>query len=168
MNLLTFFGLVLKASMFSTGGMGNVPSLHDDLLAKGWATERHFGEALAVGQVSPGPNGLWVISLGYLLGGIQGALLCLLAILVPPVFVLALDRLYRRVQDHPAVEGFIRGLSLAVVGVFFVVLANLLRGNGLDVQSLVIAVASLGLAATRRVPVVVIIGMAALVGVLLR
>src|SRR5579872_3568263 len=100
MNLAIFTGIVFKGSLFSTSGLGNVPSIHNDLLARGWATERQFGEALAVGQVSPGPNGLWIISLGYLVGGIRGALLTLVAICLPPLLILMVDRVYQRVNEH--------------------------------------------------------------------
>jgi chromate transporter len=168
LNPLSFFLLALKASLFSTGGLGNVPSLHADLLARGWATERAFAESLAVGQVSPGPSGLWVVSLGYLLGGVWGALGAVVAICLPPFLILAVERLYRRVQHHPAVEGFVRGLALSVVGVFIVVMWGLLCGNGLDGRSILILLASLGLGLTGRMPVVVIIGLAALVGIALR
>jgi len=168
MNLSLYFWLLLKASLFSTGGMGNLPSLHSDLMARGWATEGQFGEALAVGQVSPGPNGLWVISLGYLTAGLPGAGLALLAILVPPFGVILIDRLYQRVQHHPAVEGFVRGLGLAVVGIFVVVLWRLLHGAGLTGQSLALMLASLTLGATRRVPIVVILGLAAVTGIVFR
>ena len=37
--------------------------MHDDLIPRGWATERHFAESLAIGQITPGPTGLWVIGL---------------------------------------------------------------------------------------------------------
>jgi chromate transport protein ChrA len=72
------------------------------------------------------------------------------------------------VQHHPAVEGFVRGLSLAVVGIFVVVLMTLLHGAGFSGRSIAIALASLGLAATRRVPVVAILALAGLTGVFLR
>ncbi len=114
MNPAILFGLMLKAALFSFSGTGNVPILYADLLARGWATDRQFAEALAIGQVSPGPTGLWVISLGYLVDGPRGALIALLAIVIPPVAVLAVDRIYARVQDRPAVEGFVWGLGLAV------------------------------------------------------
>ena len=52
-NPLLFFWEFLKASLFSTGGLGNLPFLHKDLIALGWATESDFITALAVGQVSP-------------------------------------------------------------------------------------------------------------------
>jgi chromate transporter len=168
MNPVTLFCVFFKASLFSTGGMGNVPAIHADLLARGWATDRQFAEALAVGQVSPGPNGLWVISLGYLTDGLRGALLALAAISLPPLLVLALDRLYARVKDHPAVEGFVRGLGLAVIGIFVVVLADLLRSSGADFRSGIIALAAIGLALTRRVPVFAVIALAALFGVVFR
>ena len=168
MNPLALFGLVLKSSLFSTGGLGNVASLHHDLLAQGAAGEREFAEALAIGQVSPGPNGLWVVSLGYLVGGWAGAGASLVAICLPPLLVLVVDRLYRRFAHHPVVEGFLHGLSLALVGVFAVVLAGLLRAGGLTLPHLVICAASVALGATRRVPIVVIIGLAAVAGWLLR
>jgi chromate transporter len=164
---LIYFWLLLKASLFSTGGSGNLPSLHADLLTRGWATERQFAESLAIGQLSPGPTGLWVISLGYLTDGLRGALLATLAISLPPFVVLAVDRLHRRVGDHPAVQGFVRGLGLAVVGIFLVVLAQLLAGNGIDGRSLLLMLAGAGLALTRRVPVPVLLGLAAIAGALL-
>ena len=165
MNLLLFFGLLLKASLFSTGGTGNLPSLHADLTARGWATGGEFGESLAVGQVSPGPSGLWVISLGYLVAGWRGAGLALVAILLPPLLVVATDRLYRRVGHHPAMEGFVRGLGLAVVGIFVVVLWGILRNVGPDARTVGIALGSVGLGLTRRVPVPAILALAALAGV---
>jgi chromate transporter len=168
MNLFLYFWLFLKASLFSSGGTGNLPSLHTDLLAQGWAREQQFGEALAVGQISPGPSGLWVISLGYLTAGPRGALLSLVAITLPPLLIIGVDRLYRRVQHHPAVEGFVRGLGLAVVGIFIVVLYRLLHSVGLDTRSVLIALGSLGLGATRRVPIVVILLIAALIGAITR
>jgi chromate transporter len=168
MNLLTFFLLALKASFFSFSGLGNVPSLHADLIARGWATERQFAESIAVGQVSPGPNGLWVVNLGYLIGGIFGALLALVAITIPPFLILIVERLYRRVRHHPAVEGFVRGLSLAVVGVFVTVMFDVLHSNGINGRSLLIALVSAGLGATKRVPVIAIIALAAVVGIVWR
>ena len=164
MNLLILFTLMLKASLFSTSGTGNLPSLHNDLLARGWANERQFAESLAVGQVSPGPSGLWVISLGYLVGGLRGAFLALVAITLPPLLILPVERLYRRAQEHPAMEGFVHGLSLAVVGTFAVVLIHLLRGAGPDFTGALIVLGSIALGATRRVPVAVVLALGALVG----
>lgn len=165
-SAIVFFFYALKASLFSFSGLGNVPSMHDDLVPRDLATERQFAESIAVGQVSPGPNGLWVINLGYLMDGVRGALLALIAITIPPFLVLLVDRIYRRVKDHPAVEGFVRGLALAVVGVFVVVMLGVLQGNGINTRSIIILMASAGLGATKRVPVTAIIALAAVIGIL--
>jgi chromate transporter len=165
-NALLYFWVMFKASLLSTGG-GNIPILHQDLLARGWTTERQFAEALAIGQISPGPSGLWVISLGYLLDGLRGALLSLVAIALPPLLVLVVHSFYRRYGDHAATQGFVRGLSLAVAGIFVVVLAGIMNGTGLDSTSLLIALGALALGLTRRVPVIGVMALAALVGIAL-
>lgn len=168
MNPFLLFWLLLKGSLFSTGGMGNVPILHADLLARGWSSDQQFAESMAIGQITPGPNGLWVISLGYLVDGVAGSLLAAVAITLPPLLVLGVARLYRRVKDHPAVEGFMRGLSLAGAGIFVVVLTSLYRGIHPDTHSAAIAIASIGLGMWRRVPTALILTLAATAGVLWR
>ena len=162
---LLYFWLFLKASLFSTGGFGNLPSLHADLLARHLAADPQFAESLTIGQLSPGPNGLWVISLGYLTGGLPGSLLALLAILLPPLLILVVERGYRRIQHHPAVEGFVSGLGLAVAGVFIVTLSGILRTAGLSPRTVVVAVSAVALTLTRRVPLFGIIGLAGLAGI---
>lgn len=166
-ELPALFWLFLKASLLSTGGTGNLPILHDDLLARGLATEQQFAEALAVGQISPGPSGLWVVSLGYLAFGGWGAALATAAIIIPPLAVLLVDRLHRRAGGHPAVRGLVRGLNLAVVGVSFVVMLDLWRAIGVDLGSAIVLAGSVALALTGRVPVPLLVALAALAGVLL-
>jgi chromate transporter len=164
---LSFFWLLLRASLFSTGGTGNLPQIHQELTSKGLATDTQFAEALAIGQISPGPSGLWVISLGFLVDGPRGAILTLIAIALPPLLVLAVDRLYRRAGDHPAMQGFVRGMMLAVVGAFVPVLINLLWSSGPSAAGFLIALVSVGIGITRRVPIVVHLGLAAVAGIAL-
>jgi chromate transporter len=166
MDLFTYFWLFLKASLFSTSGLGNLPSLHADLIPRGWAEERHFAEALTVGQISPGPSGLWSISLGYLTAGLPGALLATFALLIPPFAIVLIDRLHRRVGDHPAVRGFIRGLGLTVNGIFVVVMLDLLTTNGFELRNVLFAAGAALLALTRRVPVLAILLLAGVMGML--
>src|SRR5260370_7672673 len=89
-NPLLYLLLFLKASLFSSGGFSNLPSLHQDLLGNGWANVAEFGQALAIGQISPGPNGLWVISLAYLTGRYLSSLFAFLPLPLPPFLVLFL------------------------------------------------------------------------------
>ncbi len=167
MNPFSFFLVFLKASLFSTGGLSNLPSLHQDLIANGWAQETDFAKAIAVGQVTPGPNGLWVISLGYLTYGYAGAALALLAIIIPPFLVLALAAVYQRIEHIQVVRGVMRGLTLAVVGLVVVVASSLASASGLEWRSSLISLTAFVLALSNRVHVVFIMAMAAGAGLLL-
>ncbi len=165
---LTLFWIMFKAALLSTSGTGNLPIVHQDLLARGWATDRQFAESLAIGQISPGPSGLWVISLGYLVDGLRGATLTLLAIALPPLLVLVLVHgFYRHWGSHPATQGFVRGLGLAVAGIFLMVLAGIMNSAGWTSTNLIIVAGTIGLGATRRVPVLILLLLAALVGIAL-
>jgi chromate transporter len=162
------FWIMFKAALLSVSGTGNLPIVHQDLLSRGWATERQFAESLAIGQMSPGPTGLWVISVGYLLVGWRGAALTLVAIALPPLVVLLLVHgFYRRWGHHPATQGFVRGLSLAVIGVFFIIMTGIMKSAGWTPTNMMITAGAIALAATRRVPVLVVIVLAALVGIVL-
>lgn len=165
--VVVFFWLAFKASLLSTSGVGNLPSLHQDLHALGWATDADFAHAIAIGQLAPGPTGLWTVALGYLVAGPLGAVAAAIAITLPPLLVLAVDRLYRRRGAHPAVAGFVRGLTLVVSSVIPVVLVKVLAGYGLDIRALGIGSATVGLALLGRVPPGLILAAAAAAGVLL-
>ncbi len=161
---LLYFLLFLKASLFSTGGFSNLPSLHQDLIGAKWATDADFGEAIAIGQISPGPNGLWTVSLGYITYGPPGAGLALLAVTIPPLLVLAIAAGYERIAHQRWVAGLMRGVSLAVVGILLTVCWTILHGTGVDATGWVIAVAAFVLALSRRVPLIVILGLAGVAG----
>ena len=166
MNWLLYLWTFLKASLFTTGGLGNLPLLHQDLLALGWARESDFITAIAVGQVSPGPNGLWSVSLGYLTFGWLGALLATIALTLPPLLVLLVSGFYSRMEHSPRVQDFTRGLSLGVIGLTLPVTLGLALSTVTDWRGVAITAAALGMALSKRVPVVVILALAGVAGYL--
>ena len=147
--------------------MSNLPSLHQDLIGAGWAVESDFGQSLAIGQVSPGPNGLWVICLGFFTYGYLGAGLALLAITVPGLLVLGVAAIHSRIEHLRWVEGLIRGVSLGVVGILLTVCWTILHEPGVQWTGWIIAAVAFALAASRRIPLVVILGLAGAAGFLL-
>ncbi len=163
-NPLLYFLLFLKASLFSSGGFSNLPSLHQDLIANGWAVDADFGESIAIGQISPGPNGLWAICLGYLTYGYVGATLALVAITLPALLVLVISSVYNRIQQQRWVEGLMRGISLAVLGILLTVVWTIIRQPIVDWHGWLIAAAAFGLAFSRKVNLFVILSLAGLVG----
>src|ERR1700710_168935 len=104
MNALSLFWEFLKAGVLSFGGLGSLPILVQSLVhTHGWATDAQFGQALAAGGISPGPNGLYVIALGYLIDGIPGAGVASVANVIPSLLVLPLSALHSRVARNPRV-----------------------------------------------------------------
>lgn len=169
MDWLTYFALMLKACLLSTGGRGPFPYLYADFVPRGWATDANFAEALTVGEISPGPSGLWVISFGYLTGGLTGAALALAAVTLPPLAVLAVSRIHARLKSFAATRGVLDGLVLAIAGSAAVVLVNLFASNGVSAVTVAILAASAALAFWGRAPtVLVLFGAGALGAVFLR
>lgn len=166
MTPLVFLWLFFKASLLSTGGLGNLPFLHQDLIALGWAKETDFVTSIAVGQVSPGPTGLWSLSLGYLSYGWAGAGLALLALSLPPLLVLVIAAFYNRLQRLVVVQDFTRGLAMGVIGLTLAVALGLANSTITDWRGIAIAVGSLGMAVSKRVPIILILVLAALAGYL--
>lgn len=166
MSAVIYFLLFLKASLFSTGGLSNLPSLRQDLTARHWAVDADFGHAVVIGQLSPGPTGLWVVGLGYLTNGYLGAALALVAIIIPALLVLVVAAGYARIERWHWIQGGMRGVSLAVVGILLTVAWTVLRQPGVDAKGLLIATGAFGLAASRKVRLPFILALAGLVGYL--
>ena len=152
MSPVALFWTVLKSSLLSTGGMGNVPIVHADLVVARLATERQFTSALAIGQLSPGPTGLWVVALGYALGGFAGALATVLGVCLPPLLALGVQALYRRANEHPGVEGLVWGLGVTVAGVSGGTMLLLVRSEGFRLGPVAIALGALLLGLHGRLP----------------
>lgn len=170
MNLLALFWEFLKAAMLSFGGLGNLPILIQALAHdRTWATDATFGQALAVGRVSPGPNGLWVVALGYLMFGPAGAAAATVASLIPSFLVLPLSAAYRRVERHPRVAGATRMIGFAVVGTLLVTAVQFVASaaaGGIVPLIIALAAPAIVLARPKWNPVFVLV-VAAIVGFVL-
>src|SRR5437867_13155901 len=66
MSFPAMLWVFLKASMLSSGGLQALPLLREDLIvAHPWLTNADFATAIAIGRITPGPNGLFTLSVGY-------------------------------------------------------------------------------------------------------
>jgi chromate transporter len=80
-----------------------------------------FLYAYALGRVTPGQNNLYLASIGYMIYGWLGALSAIVAIQIGGYLVLPVLKVYERVRHARSVQGFIRGLTAASVGLMFAV-----------------------------------------------
>jgi len=83
-----------------------------------WLNNRQFLDAVAIGMISPGPVVITATFVGYLMDGIAGAIAATAGIFAAPVlFTILATPLLLRYRTHPAVAGFVRGVTVTVVGV---------------------------------------------------
>lgn len=167
MNWFLFFEDLLKSVLFSTGGFGPLPSLHHDFLEQGWSGEKEFTEALTIGQVTPGPNGLWVVSLCYLTAGWIGVILSILALLLPPMFILLVEKGHEKIAHFPATQGILDGVVLVIVILNLIVLLGIFQHNGGGYLTLIIAVVSAVIAIFRLLSVNYLLLIVAILGLVL-
>src|SRR5207247_4371179 len=108
-----------KAGAFTFGsGLAIVPFLHQGLVDDHhWLTESQFVDAVAMGLISPGPVVIMATFAGYLVYGITGAVIATIAVFTPTyLFVVVPGRLIRRHENHPRLQGFVKGATAAAVG----------------------------------------------------
>jgi chromate transporter len=100
------------------GGFVIVPLMqHDAVTAYHWMTGAQFLNAVALGQVTPGPVVQTVAVVGYAAGGVGGGLLAALIAFAPSfAFVLVGGRHFDQIRANRAVESFLTGAGPAVIG----------------------------------------------------
>jgi chromate transporter len=169
MDPLSLFVVMLKDSALALGGLGSLPLLREDLVATGLATDAQIVQALAIGRLSTGPNGLWVVSLGYQMAGLAGAVMALVASSLPPLLILPATAVARRWLLSVPFAGLVRGAALATAGLLSATGVSLIVPPG-DVPSwwqVVIGIAAAAFTYQGRLhPAAVVIG-GALLGLVL-
>jgi chromate transporter len=82
-----------------------------------WLGNREFLDAVAIGMISPGPVVITATFVGYVVGGLMGALAATVGIFSPAVlFTVIATPLLLRHGHNRRLQGFIRGVTVAVVG----------------------------------------------------
>jgi chromate transporter len=169
MDPLALFLVLLKDSALALGGLGALPQIRQDVVATGIVTDAQLVQALAIGRLSTGPSGLWIVSLGYQISGPLGAAIALVASSVPPLVILPATALARRWLLSVAFSGLVRGVALATAGLLCATGVSLIAPAG-DLPSwwqVAVGIAAAGLTYQGRLhPASVVIGGAGL-GILL-
>jgi chromate transporter len=144
--------LKIGALLFGSGYV-LVAFLRSDLvLGAGWLTERQLLDAVAVGQLTPGPVSSTATFVGYLLAGIPGAIAATLGIFLPGALFVAISiRLLPRIRASRTARAALDGINAAALGLLVAVTVGLARGALLDPVAIGIAVVAVGVLVTTRV-----------------
>jgi chromate transporter len=116
----------------------------DFVLRLGWLTDQQLLNAIAIGQVTPGPLFTAATFIGYLLGGTSGALLATLGIFLPSfVFVAISNPLIPRVRNSSWASSLLNGVNASSLGLMAGVTFQLGRASLTDVFTVLLAVLAL-------------------------
>lgn len=116
--LLTFSGMSL--TLFG-GGYVIIPAMQQ-VIVDGfhWMTTKEFADAIAMGQITPGPVILTATFIGYKVAGFLGACTATLAIFLPPGCVmLILSGFLKKIKDSNLINAVFKGMRPAIVGMIF-------------------------------------------------
>ena len=144
-GLWPLFWFFLKVGSILYGsGYVLLAFMRADLVERwGWLTETQLLDAVAVGQVTPGPVFTTATFIGYLLGGPAGAAVATVGIFLPAFFFVAVSGpLVPRIRRSPLAGGFLDGVNAASLALMFFVTYQLGRAALVDVPSTVLAVAT--------------------------
>ena len=166
-ELLALFAHYLSLSVFATGGaMALASDMHRYVVDEhAYITHTQFVNSIALAQAAPGPNILFVTVMGWQIAGLPGALATTLGLSLPAlVFPVIVSRLGRLAQFGRVLKALQRGLGPVAIGLMAATCFLLVRqAPGVWKGAAIIAVSTL-LLATTRVPPVLLILVAGVVG----
>ena len=137
----------------------------DFIVHLGWLTEKQLLDAVAVGQITPGPVFTTATFIGYLVAGVKGAIVATVAIFLPGfLLVAASGPIVAKVRRSIAASAFLDGVIVGSLALMGVVAWQLARQSLLDVVTVAIFLASLALLLRTRTNPLWIMLAAALVG----
>lgn len=166
---LALFFLKVGALLFGSGYV-LIAFIEKEIVGQlGWLTRQQLVDAIAVGQMTPGPVLTTATFIGYLVAGVPGAIISTIAIFLPSfLIVLALGRWMPRLRASKTAAAFLRGVNAAVVAAMLLALIALARAAVVDVWTGAIALVGLGLLLRTRVDSTWLLGGAAILGLIIR
>jgi chromate transporter len=131
-----------------------------------WLTDRQVLDAVAAGQITPGPVFTTATFVGYLLGGVPYALIATAAIFLPSfVMVAVLEPFIGRIRRSAWLGPALDGIAVAAVGLMAAVTVQLGRRAITDPLTALLALASLAVILRWRPNILWLIAAGAAIGV---
>lgn len=163
---VTFSGMSL---MLFGGGYVFIPMIQEVVVNNyQWVTQTEFANAIAMGQITPGPILISAAFIGYVVKGIAGAFVSTVAIFFPPgLLMVTMSHLLERIKGSVIIQAALKGIRPAVIGMIFTAAVVVAQTAEIHWASLLIFAASLTAIWKFRLEVVLVIPFAGLVGLFL-
>jgi chromate transporter len=166
-NIVILYLLLVKATLTSFSGLASLPMVRNDFVVRRQVlTDRQLSTAVAAGRIGPGPLGIYVVSVGYLVDGAPGAAAGWLAMITPAFLIIPMLRFLGARAEHRRARAVARAVLFAGAGLLISAAFPLARDAITGPLALALVLASFILIAITRVDSLWVMLGAALVGIL--
>lgn len=169
-DLTQLFLIFLKVGAVLYGsGYVLLAFLRNDLVLRlGWLTDQQLLDAVAIGQVTPGPVLTTATFIGFVLAGVPGAFVATLGIFLPSfIFVAILNPLVPRLRDSEWTSALLDGVNVAALGLMAGVTVILGRAALIDIPTVILALVTAVLLFRFKISTIWLVLGAAVIGLLL-
>lgn len=127
------------------GGFASVPLMYHEVVdVRHWVDSQTFMNGMVLGQVTPGPVVITATFIGYLIGGLPGAVVGTVSVLLPSfLLVIAIAPYFERMRATPAFNKAIGGVLCSFVGLLLVVTVRFALNIQWDPAHIALAAAAL-------------------------
>jgi chromate transporter len=166
MNLFVLYIVLCKAMLTSFSGPTSLPVVRHDLVERYHVvTDRQLESAVAAGRATPGPFGLYLVSLGYFIEGVPGACVGLFALITPAFLIVPMLRYLGQHINKPAVRSATRTVTLAAAGLLLSTTVPLARDSLTSAVPVTIAIGTICFLVFTKKPTFWVVLGAAIVGI---
>lgn len=128
MNIVLLYLLLLKGTITAFAGLASLPVIQESLVNHyGVLTNEQLNEAVVITRSSPGPVGLYVVSVGYFAAGLPGAIAGWLAMITPALLIISMVHFVGRRMEHPRVRSVLQTVVIASAGLLLAAAIPLAR-----------------------------------------
>ncbi len=151
MSAFLLYLLLTKATITSFSGLASLPVLRQDLVVhRHVLTDAQLDTAVVVSRTTPGPIGVYVVSVGYYVDGVAGAVAGWLAMITPAVLIILLLHIFGQSVDHPRFRSVQQAVVFASAGLLVAACLPLAHDAVTGTVTAIIAIASVVLMVLRK------------------
>ena len=140
--LATFAGM--RVLLFG-GGFVFIPLMQESVVdTYHWVTHQEFIDAIAMGQITPGPILISATFIGYKVAGVFGATMATIGIFTPPVMIMLICTHYlQRLKKSQNLKSILKGIRCGVIGMIAAAAYFVIMSSELNIITVVLFVSAM-------------------------
>lgn len=163
--LATFAGMSV---LLFGGGFVFIPLMQESVVdTYHWVTQQEFIDAIAMGQITPGPILISATFIGYKVAGVLGATMATIGIFAPPAMImLVCTHFLQKVKSSRILKVVLKGIRCGVIGMIAAAAYFVAMSAEINVVTIAIFAGSMFALLKLKLEVVWIIPVSGLIGLL--